>query len=181
MLTTVLVIVILAVLAIVAYAATKPSAFRIERSITIDAPPQAVFDIVQDFGRTREWLPWDALDPAMKRTISTPASGVGASYEWEGNKKVGAGRQEIIATEPPRLIRVMIDFFRPMKARNTVEYTFAPQGGGTRVNWAMFGDFPLMSRIFDIFMNIDTMVGKDFEKGLASLKALAETKQIGGH
>lgn len=181
MLATVLLIILIALAALVGYAATKPKTFRIERSTTIDAPPQTVFDIVQDFSRTREWLPWDALDPDMKRTISTPASGVGASYAWEGNKKVGAGRQEIVATEPPRLIRVIIDFLRPMKARNTVEYTFTPQGGGTRVSWAMFGDFPLMSRIFDIFMNIDRMVGKDFEKGLASLKTVAEIKRLGGN
>jgi hypothetical protein len=110
----------------------------------------------------------------MKRTISTPSSGVGASYAWEGNNKVGAGRQEIIETRPGELVRVMIDFRRPMKARNTVDYIIEPHGSGTKLTWAMYGDFPLMSRVMDTVKSIDKMVGKDFEKGLANLKALAE-------
>jgi uncharacterized protein YndB with AHSA1/START domain len=165
---------VVAALALFCFASGKPDTFRIERSTVIGAPPQKIFDIVHDFGRSKEWLPWDQLDPAMKRTISTPSSGVGASYAWDGNSKVGAGRQEIIETRPGELVRVMIDFERPMKARNTVDYIIEPHGSGAKLTWAMYGDFPLMSRVMDTVKSIDKMVGKDFEKGLANLKALAE-------
>jgi hypothetical protein len=167
-------IAVLAVLGIVGYAATKPDSFRIERSIAINAAPEKVFAIVQDFHRSSEWSPWEKLDPGMKRELSGAESGVGAVYAWDGNKDVGAGRQEIIEAKPAELVRVKLDFFRPFEASNTVDYAFAADGAGTQMTWAMYGPNPLIARVMQIFFDFDKTVGKDFETGLASLKALAE-------
>ena len=166
--------VVVAAAGVVIYAATLPDTFRLERSIVINAPPENVFAIVQDFRRSPEWSPWEKLDPDLKRELSGAESGIGAIYAWEGNKDVGAGRQEIIEATPPSLVRVKLDFFRPFEANNTVDYSLAPEGDGTKITWAMYGPNPLIARVMQIFFDFDATVGKDFETGLASLKALAE-------
>ncbi len=167
-------IVVLAVAGILAVAAFQPDSFRIERSAVIDAPPEKIEAILTDFRRAKEWSPWEELDPNLQRTIGGAETGVGATYAWSGNNDVGAGRQEITAVEPGKLVRVNLEFERPMKTVNTVEYSLQPEGDGTKVTWAMFGPQPLIGRAFGLFMDIDAMVGKDFEKGLSNLKALAE-------
>lgn len=167
-----------AVLAILALAMTKPDVFRIERSITVNAPVEAIFPFVADFRNWSQWSPWEGIDPDMKRTYSGEDSGVGAVYAWEGNKKVGSGRMRITRADPG-LVSLDLSFFAPMKAENKTDIAIAPQGGGARVDWVMHGPQPFMSKLFGVFMNFDKLVGKDFEKGLANLKGVAERSKLG--
>jgi carbon monoxide dehydrogenase subunit G len=146
--------------------------FRVERSIHIDAAPAEIAPLIADFRRWMDWSPWDKSYPETQRVYSGAASGVGAVYDWAG-KKAGAGRMEIRRVEPDR-ITIQLDFTRPMKASNTAEFSLVPDGGGTRVTWTMFGPKTLLSRMMSAFFSMDSVVGKDFEKGLADLKAQAE-------
>jgi uncharacterized protein YndB with AHSA1/START domain len=155
-------------------AARKPDTFRIQRATTIQAPPEAVFPLVSDFHAWLGWSPWEKLDPNLKRTHSGPANGTGAVYEWEGNKKVGQGRMEIKEAVTPRRIIIQLDFLKPFEAHNVTEFTMTPEAGGTAVTWAMTGQQPFLFKVMCLFTSMDRMVGKDFERGLANLKALAE-------
>lgn len=165
------------VVIILIVAATKPANFRVARSITINATPDKIFPHISDFNNWAAWSPWEKLDPAMKKTLSGSASGKGAIYEWSGNKKAGTGRMEILETTEPTKIRIKLDFMKPMEAHNTLEYTLEPAGNTTNVTWAMLGNNNFMGKVFSVFMNMDKLVGKDFETGLASLKALAEKSE----
>ena len=156
------------------YAATKPDAFRIERGTTIKAPPDKVFAFINDFHNWQSWSPWEKMDPGMKRSHSGPTDGRGAVYEWEGNKKVGKGRMEIVESSPSSKIVIKLDFFKPFEAHNTAEFTLEPRGDSTNVTWAMHGKQPFMLKVMTVFMDMDKMVGKDFETGLANMKAAAE-------
>jgi uncharacterized protein YndB with AHSA1/START domain len=157
--------------------AGRPDEFAVVRSATIAAPPAAVFEQVNDFHKWDNWSPWAKLDPACKNTFDGAPAGRGAKFAWDGNNKVGAGRMTVLDSQPPELIRINLEFLRPFKATNTTEFTFKSQGGLTLVTWNMFGKNNFMSKAFGLFVNCDTMVGKDFEKGLASLKSLAEAKK----
>lgn len=161
-------------LAVIAYASRKPNTFTVSRSADIAAPADRIFAIINDFRRWPEWSPWQKLDPDMKQTQSGPPAGVGATVEWSGNRMVGAGRTVLVEATPPSRLAMRLEMLRPMKATNAVEYTLVPSGDGTRVTWAMSGKQPLPAKIFATFVNCDNMVGKDFERGLANLKALAE-------
>ena len=163
-----------AVVAILILAATKPNSFSVERAIDISAPADRVFPLINDFHQWGGWSPWENRDPAMQRTYEGPPSGKGAVYGWEGNKNVGSGRMEIIEAQPPSKILIKLDFLKPFEAHNVAEFTMLPQGAGTHLTWVMRGPAPFMSKLMQVFMNIDQMVGKDFEAGLASLKKLAE-------
>lgn len=156
------------------YAATRPDTFRIERSATMQAPAEKVFPLISDFHHWANWSPWDKLDPALKRTYSGNPSGKGAIYEWEGNKQVGQGRMEIKEAPAPSQVLIQLDFLKPFEAHNTAEFTLVPNGNGTNVTWAMYGRQPFMFKVMSLVMSMDKMIGKDFEKGLASMKALAE-------
>ena len=151
---------------------TLPSA---SPAATIKAAPEKIFPLINDFHRWSAWSPWEKMDPNLKRTHSGAASGKGAVYEWEGNKKVGQGRMEIVESTPPSRVQIKLDFFKPFEAHNTAEFTLAGEGGATNVTWAMHGSMPYMMKVMSVFMNMDKMVGKDFEAGLASMKGLAET------
>ena len=166
---------VLALVAIVGFAALKPDAFEIRREAVIGAPPERVFALINDFANWPKWSPWQDLDPNMRQTLSGPPSGVGAVSNWEGNSKVGAGRTEITEVLPPSNIKMQLSMFRPMKAENQVEYMLSPVSGGTRVTWAMRGTNNIVGKIFSIFVDCDKMIGKDFEKGLANLKKLVES------
>jgi carbon monoxide dehydrogenase subunit G len=146
--------------------------FRVERSIHVDAPPAAIAPLIEDFHRWGLRSPYDKLDPDQSRTYSGAEKGVGAVYEWSG-KKAGVGRMEILAVAPER-ITIQLDFSKPMKAHNTAEFLMAPGGSGTKLTWAMHGPNTFMSKVMGIFMSMDSLVGKDFEQGLADLKAAAE-------
>ena len=167
-------IVVLAILAILAIAATKPNNFIVQRSTEIAAPAEAVFSLIDDFHKWRDWSPWEGLDPDLKRKMSGTDSGPGAVYEWDGNKKVGTGRMEIIEATAPVKAVIKLDFLRPFEAHNVAEFTIVPQGQTSRVNWTMRGPAPFMTKLMQTVINFDKMIGKDFEKGLANLKAIAE-------
>lgn len=167
---------VLAVLGLLAFAATRPNTFRYERQTEIAAPPESVFPHVADFHLWNAWSPWEKLDLQMKKNHSGSSSGKGAIYEWDGNNKVGQGRMEILEAKTPEKITIQLDFFRPFKAHNTTEFQFQKTGSGTKVNWIMFGQNVFMGKVMGLFMDMDKMIGKDFEKGLASLKEVVEKK-----
>jgi uncharacterized protein YndB with AHSA1/START domain len=170
---TVLVLVVL-IAGLLGYAATRPDTFRVERSVTIDAPPERIFPLINDYRGWALWSPWDKKDPGMQRTFSGADTGVGAIYEWSGNSAVGAGRMEIIQSVPDSRVTVDLQFTAPFAARNTAEFLLAPRDGGTSVTWAMSGPNPFLSKLMGVFVSMDDMVGGDFEAGLAALKAVAE-------
>jgi uncharacterized protein YndB with AHSA1/START domain len=159
---------------ILAYAASKPNEFRIERSRDIKASPERIFALINDLRSWGAWSPYEKRDPEMHRTYSGADSGKGAVYQWDGDKNVGAGRMEIVDITPPSRIIIKLDFIRPMEGHNTAEFSLAPRGNMTRVTWAMFGPAPFMSKLMQVFISFDKMIGKDFEQGLDNLKALAE-------
>lgn len=162
------------VAAVLLFAATRPDSFRVQRSTSIKASPEKVFPLIADFHAWGAWSPWEKLDPAMKRTHSGAPSGKGAAYAWDGNNDVGAGRMEIAEVVPPSRITIKLDFSRPMEGHNTAEFTLVPKGDASEVTWAMFGPNPYLSKLIGLFLDMDKMIGKDFDAGLANLKALAE-------
>jgi len=166
-------IIVVAILAVLGVAAFRPDQFRVERSLTINAPAEKIFPILEDLRQQRNWSPWDQVDATMTRNYSGTERGVGAIYEWDG-KNIGAGRQEITGVTPNSKIDIKIDFFRPMEAHNRVEFLLRPEGNATNVTWAIFGPVPLLHRAMQLFMSIDKMIGNEFEKGLMQLKTLAE-------
>ena len=164
----------IAIAIVLIIAASKPDTFSVQRATTVRAPAEKIFALINDFHRWGTWSPYEARDPAMKRSYSGSASGVGAVYGWDGNNNVGAGRMEILDASAPAKIVIKLDFFRPFEGHNTAEFTMLPQGDATNVTWVMHGPASLMSKLMQVFMNLDRMIGKDFEVGLASLKQLTE-------
>lgn len=151
------------------------STFTISRSTTVDAPAGTVRSLVEDFRHWRGWSPWEDLDPALRRIYSGAESGVGSRYAWEGNRKAGAGSMEIVGATPESL-RIELEFLKPWKASNDVVFSFAPEGTGTRVTWTMHGAHVGLARVFARLIDVDKLVGRDFEKGLARLKEQAEAR-----
>ena len=174
MIKIIVIIIVVLLAALLIYAATKPDTFRVRRAISIKAPPEKIFPLINDFHSFGAWSPYEKKDPAMKRTFSGAPNGKGAVYEWEGDHNVGKGRMEIIDTSPPSKVRINLDFVKPFEAHNIVEFTLEPKGDSTNVTWAMHGRQPFMFKVMSLFMNMDRMIGKDFEAGLASMKAIAE-------
>jgi uncharacterized protein YndB with AHSA1/START domain len=164
----------LAIAVVLILALRKPDTFRVQRVATIDAPPEKIFPLVSDFHQWTAWSPWEDRDPGLQRSYSGAASGRGAVYQWKGNRNVGSGRMEILDAPPAERIVIKLDFISPFEAHNIAEFTFAPQGGSTNVTWPMHGPAPLMSKVMQVFMNMDDMIGKDFAAGLARLKRVAE-------
>src|SRR5258707_14761768 len=169
------VVLVIAIAIILIVAATKPNTFSIQRATIVKAPPERIFALINDFHQWGTWSPYENKDPAMQRTYGGSASGKGAIYAWDGNNNVGSGRMEILDTSAPSKIVIKLDFFKPFEGHNTAEFTMLPQGDATSVNWVMHGPAPFMSKVMQVFMNIDKMIGKDFEVGLANLKRLTET------
>ena len=159
---------------VVIAAAMKPDTFEVRRTAAIKAPPEKIFPLINEFDRWSAWSPWEKKDPAMKRTRSGAGSGKGAVYAWEGNGDVGKGRMEITDTAPPSKVTIRLDFEKPFEAHNVVDFMLEPRGDSTDVTWAMRGPAPFFSKVMQVFVSMDKMVGKDFEAGLANLKALAE-------
>lgn len=173
-LATIAAVLVIAVVAVLVYATTKPDTFRVERAVTVNAPPEKIFPLINDFRAWREWSPYEDRDPDLKRTYSQPASGKGAVYSWDGNNSIGAGRMEILDAPAPSKVTIKLDFLRPFEASNTAEFTMTPSGNGTGVNWAMQGPNFYIGKVISVFMDMDKMVGGDFETGLQKLKARAE-------
>ena len=174
MLKKIAIVVVVAIAAFLAFAATKPDTFQVQRSTVIKAPPDKIFALIQDFHHWGVWSPYEKRDPDMKRTYGGPESGKGSMYAWEGNSKVGAGRMEILDATAPSKVTIKLDFIKPFEGHNTAEFTMEPKGNNTVVTWAMYGPSAFMMKVMGIFMNMDNMIGNDFAVGLANLKTIAE-------
>jgi len=171
---TIAIIVAVLLAGILIFAATRPDTFRVQRSTSIKAPPEKIFPLINDLRGWGAWSPYEKRDPAMKRAFGATAAGKGAVYEWDGNKSVGKGRMEITDTAPPSQIVIKLDFIAPFEAHNVAEFTLNGKGDATNVTWAMYGPASFVSKLMGIFFNVDRMIGKDFEAGLAALRAIAE-------
>jgi polyketide cyclase/dehydrase/lipid transport protein len=147
--------------------------YSVERSITVQAPAPRVHGLVDDFHAWTAWSPWEDLDPDLRRTYSGPDKGVGAHYAWQGNRKAGAGSMEIVASSPEE-IEVAVEFLKPFRSTSRSRFVLEPSGGSTGVRWVMTGEQTGLMAVFGKFMKMDKLIGPDFEKGLARLKAVAE-------
>jgi hypothetical protein len=171
--------IVVLVAAVLVYAATRPGSLHVQRAARISAPPDKIFPLINDFHTWSSWSPYEKVDPAMKRSYSGAANGKGAVYEWEGNSMVGQGRMEITDTSHPSRVTIKLDFIKPLEGHNVAQFTMVPgsnEGDSTIVTWTMDGPTPYIGKLIGVFVNMDTMIGKDFETGLANLKAIAETQ-----
>jgi len=169
-----LVIAIVAVVAVLAFAVTRPDTFQVVRTALVKAPPEKIFAVVNDLRGWRAWSPYEKKDSDMRRTFEGPPAGKDAVYAWDGNNNVGQGRMEIIDVSAPSRIVIKLDFLRPFEAHNTATFTMIPEGDATSVTWAMDGPAQFVGKVMGVFVDLDKMIGRDFEAGLANLKALAE-------
>ena len=171
----VLIVILAIVVVFIIIVVTRPPGFRVVRSIGISAPAAVVFEQVNDFHKWQAWSPWEKIDPNLQRTYEGPPAGAGTVYSWKGNKRVGEGRMTMIESRPAELIGIRLDFLKPFRSTNTAEFTFKPNGEQTDVTWTMMGKSNFISKAFCMFMDMDKMIGKEFEKGLAQLKAVVES------
>ena len=170
----IVVTVVIVVVAILSGAAVQPDTFNVKRSISIKAPPEKIFPLIDDFHRWAEWSPYEKLDPTVKRSLSGPTSGRGAVYEWDSNGKAGKGRMEIVDSSPPFRLTIVFDFQGPVETRNTADFTLENRGDSTVVTWLMWGPNLFISKIMSMFRTVDDRVGKDLVTGLVNLKSIAE-------
>jgi len=154
--------------------ATRPAHLHVERSKPIAASPAVVFSLINDFHAWPSWSPWEKQDPDMKRDISGSPQGKGALYSWSGNDQVGVGSMEIVDSSAPEQVKIRLEFKEPWEATNATTFSLVPTTQGTRVTWAMDGENNFGAKAMSMFMNMDEMIGKDFEAGLTNLGALAE-------
>jgi Polyketide cyclase / dehydrase and lipid transport len=168
-------VLLLAIVGLVGFAATKPDNFQIVRSIEIKAPPEKIFARINDLGQWDTWSPWAKIDPAMTKSVSAQSAGKGATYEWSGNKEVGKGKMLVIESQPSSLVQIQLDFIEPFKATNQTFFSLKPAANGTTVEWKMTGESPLISKIVGLFFDMDKSVGGDFVRGLENLKKLSES------
>ena len=180
MILKILIAVVAIILLLVVVVATRPSAFRVERSATIAAPPERLFDKVNDFRAWTAWSAYEKKDPDMRRTYGGPPAGVGSTYAWAGDSNIGEGRMTIERSERPSLVEIKLEFFKPFKGTNKATFTFTPVAGGTKVIWVMDGRYNFISKGVSLVMDMDKMIGTDFEAGLAALKAQAESGPMTG-
>jgi carbon monoxide dehydrogenase subunit G len=167
-------VLVVAVAGVLLYATTQPDTFRVARSQSIKASPDKIYAYINDFRSWPGWSPYEKKDPAMKRTLSGPPAGMGAVYAWEGNGDVGQGRMEIVEAKPASKVGIKLDFIKPFEAHNMAEFTLEPRGDATQVTWAIHGPMPYISKVMCLFLDMDKMIGRDFEVGLANLKAATE-------
>ncbi len=165
---------VLCVAVVLVLAAMKPDVFRIQRSVAIKAPPAKIYPLIGDLRAFAQWSPFEKKDPDMKRAYTGAPTGKGQVYEWDGNNNIGAGRLIIADTAEPSKVTMQLEMIRPMEAHNMVDFTLAPNGDTTTVTWAMRGQTPFLGKILHVFMDMDRMVGRDFEAGLTDLKTIAE-------
>lgn len=166
---------VVAILAIIlGMAAMQPDNFAVKRVTTIKAPPEKIIVLINDFHNWTSWSPWEQLDPNMQRTFSGAPNGKGAIYHWKGNSAVGEGRMEIMEITAPTKVAIKLDFVDPFESSNVTEFTLQPQGDMTTVTWTMNGPMLFISKLMSVFMSMEDMIGKDYEKGLAAMKTVAE-------
>jgi len=170
----VLIVVAALVGGVLVVAAMRPDTFSVQRSASIEAPAEKIYPMLIDFRQWPAWSPWEKLDPEMKRTLTGPTSGPGATYAWEGSSKVGSGRMEIKEVTAPGQVRIQLDFIKPFEGHNVTDFALVPRGDTTEVTWLMRGPAPFVSKLMGVFVDMDKMIGKDFEAGLANLKATVE-------
>jgi hypothetical protein len=170
------IVVVVLIIAAIAFIATRPTNSRIQRSAQINAPADVVFSIINDLRRWTEWSPYDKRDPNMKKTFEGPSAGPGAVYTWNGNSQVGEGRLTIVESKPGELVSMRLEFSRPFKCDNQVNFRIVPSDGGTRVSWIMDGKNNFMGKFMSLIMDMDKMVGTDFEHGLANLNTVAQAE-----
>ena len=156
--------------------AMRPNSYRVARTATMAAPPEKVFGQVNDFRKWEVWSPWVKLDPAAKNTVGELSMGEGATFAWDGNDDVGAGKMTILESKPNELIKIKLDFTRPMEDTSTTQFTFKPAGEGTEVQWEMYGEQNFVGKAICMFMNMDKMVGGQFEEGLSNIKKIVEAE-----
>jgi hypothetical protein len=168
------IVVVVLIVALLVFAATKPDTFRVQRSASIKAPPTKIFPLINDLRSFNTWNPYEKKDSNMKGNYSGPSSGKGAAYAFDGNKEVGKGSIEITESSPPSKVAMKLNMVKPFEAHNLVEFTLEPQGDSTNVTWAMNGRTPYLAKVVHVFFDMDNMVGKNFESGLANLKTIAE-------
>jgi len=171
---TAAIVVAVAVIVLLAYAATRPDTFRVVRSASIHAPPDRIFLLLEDLRRFTSWSPWEKRDPDMTRTFPGPANGKGAVYKSDGDRNVGQGRMEVVDASPPSRLVLKLDFVRPFPTHNIVHFALEPHGDDTTVIWSMQRRVPYLAKFLHLFVGMDRMVGGDFETGLANLKSAAE-------
>lgn len=170
----VLAVIAVGIAGVLAYAATKPDIFTVQRTASIKAPPEKIFPFINDFKQWGVWSPYEKIDPEMKRTYGPKTTGQGATYAWDGNKNIGSGSMEILDAPAPQKVSIKLDFTRPFEAHNIAEFTLVPSGETTNVTWSMRGPVPFFAKIIHVFMDMDKMVGGQFAEGLGNLKAAAE-------
>lgn len=176
MLKKVLLVIVAVIAVVLLVAATRPSHFHIERSASITAAPEAVFPLINDFHEWAHWSPYEKLDPAMTKEFSGPPAGAGAGYAWSGNDEVGAGSMRITESQSPALVKIALEFVEPFQASNVATFNVQAEGVGSRVTWGMDGANPFGMKLASLFVDMDQMIGKDFEVGLANLGALAQAR-----
>ena len=169
----ILIVLVVALAGVLALAATKPDSFSVQRSTSIKAPPEKISAVLSDFRAWEAWSPWEKVDPKMKRTYSGEPKGKGAKYAWVGNSEVGEGSMTITEAQASR-VALDLDFVKPFEGHNKVVFTLAPKGDATEVNWAMNGSSTYITKVIQVFCDMDGMIGKQFETGLANLKAVTE-------
>ncbi len=165
--------VLLVLLVLTVIIATRPAHFRVTRSAQIHAPSSAVFPLIDDFHNWPHWSPWEKLDPGMKKTFSGPPAGTGAQYAWAGNDKAGEGRMTIIESKPEQLVSMKLEFLKPYASTSQAKFVLSPNALGTNVEWSMEGENGFVAKAFCMVMDMDSLVGKDFEEGLANLDRLS--------
>ena len=158
------------------YVASRPAAFRNERSLTLPAKPEALFGLINDFHEWAAWSPWEKHDATMTKTFEGPSAGAGAVYRWRGNNKVGEGSMTIVDSVSPSRVEIALSFLKPFAADNKATFTLAPDGEGTKVTWVMVGERNFPMKAFGVFMDMDEMIGKDFVAGLTALGQAASKR-----
>lgn len=174
MLITIAILAVIAVGSILGFAATKPATFRVQRTRKIQAPAEKIFPLIEDLHNWTEWSPYEKLDARLKKTYGGAPNGKGAVYSWTGNRKAGEGRMEIVDASPSSRVVIKLDFLKPFEGHNTAEFTLEPDGGSTNVTWAVHGPQPYGLKVMTTFFSMDRLMGKEFEAGLANMKAVAE-------
>jgi len=170
----ILIAAVVVVVAFAAFVATRPGSFRVERSIAVAAPAEKVFPLVADLRKMDEWSPWEKRDPNSKKVYSGEGGQVGSSYRWAGNKEVGEGQMTVTEAVPPTRVTFRLEFFEPYQSVATAAFALVPDGARTKVSWSMEGKLGFMEKAVGLFMDMEGMIAKDFDEGLASLKVLAE-------
>ncbi len=174
MIKKILLLLVIAIAVICVLASRKPDEMIVTRTATIAAPPETVFKVVNDFRQWDAWSPWNKDDPNMKKTLEGPPEGVGAIYKWSGNMAVGEGTNTMVESKPNEKIVMKLDMTKPMEGTSDVQFTFVPEGSGTKVTWSMQGKQPFIGKVMSLFMDCEKMCGDQFNQGLANLKQLVE-------